>query len=307
MHANGSFVAQTPSRSAWLLASTAGPRGVERFRIQRWVGTAAEGWGGCAKRWECTTRGTAITLRAVVPSHAGAMYLAGHTSCFYVETSRAFLSGCIHSPSGVQPSSPRMALCDVCMVAEPPSTSCREPSEIINQECRAFLHKTWCACIHSSFFFYPKFDGNHHLSPVCVSPSLPPSLPLYSAPFVSREQVKLETVQSAEFVCSKAVRDGVIDAVIDHENGWIQSQDVVDVYATDEPQQVCVRVFACVFAFLRFCVRARLCFLRRPLCPTGLSKTSVSAGEKAGAGADAGAFCGMYSSRLATEILCLWP
>eukprot|EP00752_Nemacystus_decipiens_P002345 g2216.t1 len=51
------------------------------------------------------------------------------------------------------------------------------------------------------------------------------------------EKVKLETVQSAEFVCSKAVRDGVIDAVIDHENGWIQSQDVVDVYATDEPQQ----------------------------------------------------------------------
>lgn len=54
--------------------------------------------------------------------------------------------------------------------------------------------------------------------------------------------MKLETVQSAEFVCSKAVRDGVIDAVIDHENGWIQSQDVVDVYATDEPQQVCLCV-----------------------------------------------------------------
>ncbi len=50
--------------------------------------------------------------------------------------------------------------------------------------------------------------------------------------------MKLETVQSAEFVCAKAVRDGVIDAVIDHKNGWIQSQDVVDVYATDEPQQV---------------------------------------------------------------------
>lgn len=50
--------------------------------------------------------------------------------------------------------------------------------------------------------------------------------------------MKLETVQSAEFVCAKAIRDGVIDAVIDHENGWIQSQDVVDVYATDEPQQV---------------------------------------------------------------------
>eukprot|EP00904_Undaria_pinnatifida_P013820 jgi/Undpi1/9569/HiC_scaffold_27.g12025.m1 len=51
------------------------------------------------------------------------------------------------------------------------------------------------------------------------------------------EKVKLETVQSAEFVCSKAIRDGVIDAVIDHEKGWMQSQEVIDVYATDEPQQ----------------------------------------------------------------------
>ncbi|CAM9643856.1 unnamed protein product [Ascophyllum nodosum] len=50
-------------------------------------------------------------------------------------------------------------------------------------------------------------------------------------------KVKLENVQSAEFVCAKAIRDGVIDAVIDHKNGWITSQDVVDVYATDEPQQ----------------------------------------------------------------------
>lgn len=51
-------------------------------------------------------------------------------------------------------------------------------------------------------------------------------------------QVQLESVQSAEFVCAKAIRDGVIDAVIDHDEGWIRSQDVVDVYATDEPQQV---------------------------------------------------------------------
>ena len=50
--------------------------------------------------------------------------------------------------------------------------------------------------------------------------------------------MKLESVQSAEFVCSKAIRDGVIDAVIDHDKGWMQSQEVVDVYATDEPQQV---------------------------------------------------------------------
>lgn len=39
-------------------------------------------------------------------------------------------------------------------------------------------------------------------------------------------------------MCAKAIRDGVIDAVIDHENGWIRSQELLDVYATDEPQQV---------------------------------------------------------------------
>lgn len=54
--------------------------------------------------------------------------------------------------------------------------------------------------------------------------------------------MKLESVQSAEFVCAKAIRDGVIDAVIDRENGWITSQDMVDVYATDEPQQVGLRM-----------------------------------------------------------------
>lgn len=61
-------------------------------------------------------------------------------------------------------------------------------------------------------------------------------------------QVKLENVQSAEFVCSKAIRDGVIDAVIDHDNGWIKSQELVDVYATDEPQQVLIQ---CIVYFHR--------------------------------------------------------
>lgn len=29
----------------------------------------------------------------------------------------------------------------------------------------------------------------------------------------------------------------MIDAVIDHKNGWMQSKDMVDVYSTNEPQQ----------------------------------------------------------------------
>ncbi|CAN0456681.1 unnamed protein product [Discosporangium mesarthrocarpum] len=52
------------------------------------------------------------------------------------------------------------------------------------------------------------------------------------------DKVQLQSVQSTEFVCAKAIRDGVIDAVIDHQNAWVCSQDTVDVYSTDEPQQV---------------------------------------------------------------------
>ena len=38
-------------------------------------------------------------------------------------------------------------------------------------------------------------------------------------------------------VCQfQAIRDGVIEAVLDHENGWMQSKDTSDIYSTKEPQ-----------------------------------------------------------------------
>lgn len=51
------------------------------------------------------------------------------------------------------------------------------------------------------------------------------------------DKVRLDNPASAEFVCAKAIRDGVIDASIDHEAGWIRSSTQPDLYATDEPQQ----------------------------------------------------------------------
>lgn len=51
------------------------------------------------------------------------------------------------------------------------------------------------------------------------------------------DKLALETPQNAEFVCAKAIYDGVIDATIDHAQGWMQSKECVDVYATNEPQQ----------------------------------------------------------------------
>ncbi|RLN60405.1 hypothetical protein BBJ28_00011187, partial [Nothophytophthora sp. Chile5] len=49
-------------------------------------------------------------------------------------------------------------------------------------------------------------------------------------------KLALEDAQNAEFVCAKAIRDGVIDALIDHENGWLQLKETVNVYTTNDPQ-----------------------------------------------------------------------
>ncbi|KAI9726843.1 MAG: 26S proteasome non-ATPase regulatory subunit [Cirrosporium novae-zelandiae] len=45
----------------------------------------------------------------------------------------------------------------------------------------------------------------------------------------------LDSEESAEYIVAKAIRDGVIEAVLDHEKGFMKSKDVGDVYATREP------------------------------------------------------------------------
>jgi 26S proteasome regulatory subunit N3 len=47
----------------------------------------------------------------------------------------------------------------------------------------------------------------------------------------------LPSARSAEYVVAKAVRDGVLDSTIHHEEGYVQSHDLVDVYATQEPAE----------------------------------------------------------------------
>lgn len=57
----------------------------------------------------------------------------------------------------------------------------------------------------------------------------------------------LESEESAEYIVAKAIRDGVIEATLDHENGFMKSKDVGDVYATAEPQEVFhERITACL-------------------------------------------------------------
>ncbi len=38
-----------------------------------------------------------------------------------------------------------------------------------------------------------------------------------------------------ERTCFQAIRDGVIEATIDHENGYVKSKDTTDIYSTREP------------------------------------------------------------------------
>ncbi|CAL5087083.1 unnamed protein product [Urochloa decumbens] len=43
-------------------------------------------------------------------------------------------------------------------------------------------------------------------------------------------------VADAESIVAKAIRDGAIDATLDHANGWMVSKETGDVYSTNEPQ-----------------------------------------------------------------------
>ncbi|XP_009628274.1 putative 26S proteasome non-ATPase regulatory subunit 3 isoform X2 [Nicotiana tabacum] len=43
-------------------------------------------------------------------------------------------------------------------------------------------------------------------------------------------------VDDAENIVAKAIRDGAIDATLDHANGWLVSKATGDVYSTNEPQ-----------------------------------------------------------------------
>mmetsp|Transcript_21129 Transcript_21129/g.34201 ORF Transcript_21129/g.34201 Transcript_21129/m.34201 type:complete len:530 (+) Transcript_21129:45-1634(+) len=51
------------------------------------------------------------------------------------------------------------------------------------------------------------------------------------------ERLHLGDARTAEYVAAKAIRDGVLEAEIDPENGWLVGKEVADAYATDEPQR----------------------------------------------------------------------
>merc|ERR1711874_707570 len=50
------------------------------------------------------------------------------------------------------------------------------------------------------------------------------------------KKLRVDSSEDAEHIVAKAIRDGVIEAVLDHESGTMQSKDTSDVYSTREPQ-----------------------------------------------------------------------
>lgn len=60
-------------------------------------------------------------------------------------------------------------------------------------------------------------------------------------------RLKLDSEESAEYIVAKAIRDGVIEASLDRERGFMKSKDVGDVYATGEPGEAFhTRITACL-------------------------------------------------------------
>uniref|UniRef100_A0A673IXN1 26S proteasome non-ATPase regulatory subunit 3 n=1 Tax=Sinocyclocheilus rhinocerous TaxID=307959 RepID=A0A673IXN1_9TELE len=50
------------------------------------------------------------------------------------------------------------------------------------------------------------------------------------------QKLQLDSPEDAEFIVAKAIRDGVIEASINHEKGYVQSKETMDIYSTREPQ-----------------------------------------------------------------------
>lgn len=51
----------------------------------------------------------------------------------------------------------------------------------------------------------------------------------------------MDSEEETEYIVAKAIRDGVIEATIDHTGAFMQSRVARNVYETDEPQQQLTR------------------------------------------------------------------
>ncbi|TPP60643.1 26S proteasome non-ATPase regulatory subunit 3 [Fasciola gigantica] len=49
------------------------------------------------------------------------------------------------------------------------------------------------------------------------------------------ENLQLDSTKDAEYIMAKAIRDGAIDAIINHEQGHVTTKETLDLYLTREP------------------------------------------------------------------------
>lgn len=50
-------------------------------------------------------------------------------------------------------------------------------------------------------------------------------------------KLQLDSAEDAEFIMAKSIRDGVIEAEINHGEGFVKTKDVSNIYQTNEPQK----------------------------------------------------------------------
>lgn len=50
-------------------------------------------------------------------------------------------------------------------------------------------------------------------------------------------KLHLDSEEDTEYIVAKAIRDGVIDAEVDHQGGFMKSKEAGNIYETDEPQK----------------------------------------------------------------------
>jgi len=86
------------------------------------------------------------------------------------------------------------------------------------------------------------------------------------------ERLGLASVEDTELVVAKAIRDGGVDAQIDHGRGVMLSKDVVDIYSTQEPQ-------GAFHARIAFCLDTHNEAVRAMRYPPDAHKPSLESAE----------------------------
>ena len=80
-------------------------------------------------------------------------------------------------------------------------------------------------------------------------------------------------VADAESIVAKAVRDGGIEASVDHANGWMQSKEMGDIYSSNEPQ-------AAFHSRIAFCLNTHNEAVRALCFPPNAHKKELESAEK---------------------------